>query len=260
MESLRLLVVRVHTRKSSRPLHAIAATSLIHIRLFHNLKKFFDVFILVVVHEVVGHHISDDSSIHLSLDLKLSSVWVIPVGCFNIVFSYRLDLLFLNEYRVTVLARANVFVCKLNNPVKDVLFVPLDQRNVFVDEELRLLNGKELGLLQLSVLLPFHLLELVLFAELGEVDFKIVVRSINDLVVLVNSCLKCFASNTEPDSSENIVQAFRKVSHDPDDWNFENEHNGNDGKQDTEPYHVDLAHSILVKVLRVISHSFFINA
>jgi len=56
--------------------------------------------------------------------------------------------------------------------------------------------------------LPLHLLELVLFAKLGEIDFEVVIRGVNDLVVLVNGCLECFASDPEPNSSEANIQAL----------------------------------------------------
>jgi len=176
--------------------------------LFHYFKELFDVFILFVVHKVIGHRVSNDSAVHFSLDFELSSVWIIPVGGLDVVRSNRLDLLLLNEDRVTVFARTDVFVSQLNNPIKDVFFVSLNQRNVFVHKELRLFHREELALLQLCVLLPLHLLELVLFAKLGEINFEVVIRGVNDLVVLVNGCLECFASDPEPNSSEANIQAL----------------------------------------------------
>jgi len=50
------------------------------------------------------------------------------------------------------------------------------------------------------------------------------------------------------------------MAHYPNDWDLEDKHYGNNSEKNTEPNHVDLAHPVLVKVLGVISHSFFIDA
>jgi transketolase len=102
-------------------------------------------------------------------------------------------------------------------------------------------------------------LELVFLAELREIDFKVVVRGIDNLIVFIDGCFEGLAANTEINPSEDVVDTFDYVGYEPNNWDLQNEHDSNKCKEDTEPNHMSLSHPILVEVLSIIANSLASN-
>ena len=106
-----------------------------------------------------------------------------------------------------------MLVSQLNDPIIDVLLISLHHRDVLINIFSHLIGSKVLIFFQLGILLSLKLLHLVLFGQLCEVNLKVVIGSINHLIVLVD--IFCFLLNTS-DGLREFVKADVQVSH--HDW------------------------------------------
>ena len=103
-----------------------------------------------------------------------------------------------------------MLVSQLNNPIIDVLLISLHHRDVLINIFSHLIGSKVLIFFQLGILLSLKLLHLVLFGQLCEVNLKVVIGSINHLIVFVD--IFCFLLYTS-DGLREFVKADVQVSH-----------------------------------------------
>jgi hypothetical protein len=181
VEALALLVVAAHAGKGVSPVKVGGLVAALE-----DLQQVFNLVVLLIVHEVIAHDIANDPAVHLIAHLVLVPVGIVVVRGLSVVSFNSPNLVLLQEYIIAIFYSVNVLVSEFHYAVVDILLVTLDHGDVLVDILEDLLPREMISVLKFGVFLPLHFLDLVLLGELSKVDLEVVIRRVDNLIILVD--------------------------------------------------------------------------